>query len=147
MTQRTNKVIVVKKSERDCYYTHTNYPKIFNQTYWGAFDNSKNKLEEEIIENRNQFIRTYNIKDIKAKSKVPAYINKFIDRNAYPFLDHTEVYITKDNNYIAISSPYADINSEHIENGWTEIHALYNMSTKTFIKLIPMRTKVIVMSP
>jgi hypothetical protein len=146
MTQ-TKKVIVVKKSDRDYYYTHTNYPKIFNQTYWGAFDNSKNKLEEEIIENRNKFIRTYNIKDIKSKSKVPAYINKFIDRNAYPFLDHTEVYITKDNNYVAISSPYADINSEHIENGWTEIHALYNTSAKTFIKLIPMRTKVIVMSP
>lgn len=145
MTQ-TKKVIVVKKSDRDYYYTHTNYPKIFNQTYWGAFDNSKNRLEEEIIENRNKFISTYNIKDIKPKSKVPDYINKFIDRNVYRFLDHTEVYITKDNNYVAISSPYSDINSEHIENGWTEIPALYNTSAKTFMKLIPMRTKVIVMS-
>lgn len=145
MTQ-IKKVIVVKKSDRDYYYTHTNYPKIFNQTYWGAFDNSKNRLEDEIIENRNNFISAYNIKDIKAKSKVPEYINKFIDRNVYNFLDHTEVYITKDNNYVAISSPYSDMNSDHVNNGWTEIPALYNTSTKTFMKLIPMRTKVIVMS-
>lgn len=134
-TQSTKKVIVVKKPVRDYYYTHTHYPKIFNQTYWGAFDNSKNLLEDEIIENRNQFISTYNIKNIKSKSAVPQYINKHIDRNTYPFLDHTEVYITKENNYLIISSPYSAI-EEHTKNGWTQIKPLYNTSATTFMKLV-----------
>jgi hypothetical protein len=80
----------------------TEYPKIFNNTYWGAFEFQPDELE--ITHNRNYFIKDFNI------SKV--YDGDFIDmcderlRNYGRCFDHFEFYSTKGGRIIFLNSPY-----------------------------------------
>jgi hypothetical protein len=116
----------------------TDYPEIYKNTYWGC---STGEIEPETIENRNKFITDYNIKHYK--SRPPQFIEKIINRNVYRYLDHTEVYVNHDKEYILISSPYGgrDKEDEHLKDGWTEIYHLYNPDAKTFIMKCNMKYK------
>ena len=43
------------------YYEQTEYPDIYKKVYWGAHHGNK---DEEILKNRNKFVKEYDIKDI-----------------------------------------------------------------------------------
>lgn len=135
MTSKSKLTFTPEHFEDPSVSSLTKYPKIFDNTYWGAWRQKKNNktITDDIINNRNKFIKDYNIKSCPRKT--PRYVDKYTNRNVYRYLDHTEEYITNDGYYILISSPYAN-EDEHIKNGWVEIDKLYSTSATTFMKKI-----------
>jgi len=92
------------------YSDKTENKKIFKTTYWGNFS-LKNRSDEdlkeldEIVKNRNNFINDYNIKNIvnKRPVKLHEYIKELEQKNK---LDHVEIYLTNDDKYLILNSPY-----------------------------------------
>jgi len=122
------------------YAVQTNYPKIYGATYWGAFNINSNPISDTIIQNRNEFISKYNISNIKTRpiKKIVDYISKL--QNGNLLYDHIEVYITNDNKYLILNSPYGS-SKENIEqfatkDGWIHIDNMYSDDTESFIKYI-----------
>jgi len=120
------------------YYEHTKYPQLYKNTYWGKFQSNSNP---KIIENRNNFVKKFNIQE--CITKIPQYISKIIDETRlYITLDHLECYRTTDKQIIIVSSPYSDtISQDYIKCGWISIEMLYNEAAITYIKYVPMRIK------
>ena len=118
-------------------YTRTQHPKMYQNTYWGhpKYDDSYANM----IDNRNKFPNDFDIKCYMSKCKRPQYILEEIEPR---YIDHPEVYINKDGDYVIISSPYSPQDSEyHLANGWTEIYPMYNTSARTFMKKVPLRRR------
>ena len=89
--------------------------------------------------NRNNFISKYNIK--KRVKCCPRYIIlELIKLNCG---DHNEIYLTNDEDYILISSPYTNNEKYFNENnpGWNRIEKLYSIDALTFMKVVPMKKK------
>jgi len=123
------------------FYELTDYPKIFKKTYWGKF-NTENREQKEmeeiknIVQNRNQFIKDYNIKNICLRPIKKIY--KFIDKvKNDSLIDHLEIYETNNKEYYILNSPYKNIDDEitieFINLGWTFIPKLYFNESITFI--------------
>jgi hypothetical protein len=111
----------------------TEYPEIFKYTYWGGFLYSNEKAN--IIENRNRFIREYDIKNHKqtGMKKLCEWLDN--EKRTNLDLDHVEIYITNDKQLIVITSPYNHVNPSDFEDrGWTPIYPLYNRNAYTFMK-------------
>lgn len=118
-------------------YTRTQSPKLYEKTYWGhpKYDDSY----EKIIQNRDNFPRDFDIKCYMSKCKRPQYVLKEIEPR---YIDHPEIYINKDGDYVIISSPYDPHEADnHLANGWTEVYPMYNTSARTFMKKIPSRRR------
>ncbi len=125
------------------YYAEmTNYPKIYNCTYWGRFKWGKHcesqKEEErmqEVIKNRNRFIDDCGIKKVlpysKQTKKLTAYVEWLKTRNQ---IDHLEIYLDKHNDYVLINSPYG--NSDDQVPDMQKFYTMYNDAT-TFVKILP----------
>jgi len=127
------------------YYSLTNYPNIYNGTYWGRFDNHNDRLESSIIENRNNFINDFNIKKV-ISSKIPQYIRKQIENQDNLDLDHREYYKNNDNKYVVIISPYMKNDdykkiNKFILNGYERIYNLYSPDALTFYKELITRSR------
>jgi hypothetical protein len=126
-------------------YELTNYPRIYVHTYWGAFSTGDHHTgNDEIIHNRNRFIREFNI---KKSADRPKYIQKMLDKYKADKLDldHIETYINHNNEYVILSSPYYPTETDqqkYSENGWISIYNLYmHEGTTTFMKTVPMRRR------
>jgi hypothetical protein len=112
------------------YYEHTNYPKIYSETYWGSF---LGKPSDTILENRNRFINDYEI-----STKYPSS-NKTISELYYTLrngrlsshTDHIEIYRTVNRGVIVVNSPYGNDIPEDFP--MTEIGQLYSENCKTYI--------------
>jgi hypothetical protein len=117
----------------------TEYPEIFGRTYWGAF--KYNHEVDDIIENRNDFIKKYNIKNKRPlKDKLWQMFSEEKKRTNLD-LDHLEVYNTNDNKLIAITSPFKHVNPSDFEKeGWTSIYPLYYEEAYTFLKEVDPKT-------
>jgi hypothetical protein len=127
------------------YYKQTQYPAIYIKTYWGGFTSRTQSVMgstlEDIISNRNRFIEDFNIKNIYKRF---VWIQAILDdEKKHCMLDHTEIYITKDKQYIIfITSPYEHITKQSfIDRGWTEIYPLYSVSGKTYCKVFSYRSR------
>ena len=127
-------------------YQSTEYPQIYINTYWGSSPlDHQNGITPDIITNRNNFIRDYNIN--KCVRDPPKYIEKQIQNEVnLGICDHLECYKTNDKHYILISSPYKligetkiRIENEYGQNGWAQIVDLYSTNTSTFIKILDSR--------
>ena len=130
------------------YSDKTNYKNIYGHTYWGAFKvegklNSNNDKFKKIINNRNSFITDYNIKKCYS-TNTPVKLSTLVNymRNDPKFgssIDHVEVYLQNDGNYLIVISPYY-VSSEDtknlIDDGWKKIYDLYSNSTTSFVKVI-----------
>jgi len=118
---------------------------MFKNTYWGNFEYNGSNLKNEIIVNRNKFIKDYGIRRKIKNKNVPKYVKKsYCDGNFLKDMDHIEVYETFVNNYLIVNSPYRFDDYEPIflnDNGWYEIYKLYSSDARTFIKIISKRTK------
>lgn len=123
--------------KRKSWAEWTKYPKLFESVYWGNFSSCEfedgsfdNKPDEQIIQNRNEFISTYHIKKMgKPKKTIDNFIHiNFLDRNKFNFIDHIEYYKTDDNKIIIISSPYS-LTDEDIQKcekkGWVQIKNIF----------------------
>jgi len=125
------------------YYDLTAYPKIYKSTYWGTFKLYEEKPDErlnKIIENRNNFIKEFNIKCYE--KKLPKYMlmrcEKIINIG-----DHVEKYKTNDNKLIILNSPYEPSEKEHqhfLKLGYIEVQPLYNHFAKTYLFIIDIFT-------
>ena len=80
------------------YASLTDYPRIFEKTYWGRFDGVD--PPHGIIENRNMMVREFGI--VK-KSEMPCLVMPFGQE-----WDHMECYKVHDGLYLVINSPYID---------------------------------------
>lgn len=121
------------------YADQTAYPEIYRKTYWGCFITQRQFPEEDyIINNRNKFIREYQIKC--CRQKAPQYLYKIMSlaEEEKRDLDHVELYETLDDDYfIVLSSPYGvEKPKTHIKNGWIEIYQMYSSDARTFLKRI-----------
>jgi hypothetical protein len=139
------------------YYELTKYPNIFKNTYWGCFKGNKDDLDV-IVNNRNQFIKDYNIKQTaKMTSNVRFDFNTTFYRspnneydmidfkrnnyyNDHRYIDHLEIYKTRDNKMVVLSSPYKTLDDEtkinvFKENGWNLLYDLYDKNALTFCKI------------
>ena len=120
---------------KNYYCNLTEYCKIFENSYWGNFDNNLDELEKEIITNRNNFVRVFEI--IKYKS-IPKKCEKYfcLDKRYEEykdFFDHTEEYKTK-NGYVVICSPYYAQDELAKKLGYKKYNKLYSNSAFTYIK-------------
>ena len=140
------------------YCDLTNYPDIYECSYWGQFifddSYSHDHININIIENRNKFIKEYNI--AKYNSKNNKYIKLQTDMNRLKdeplpsggfennIWVHTEHYLTHDKKRIMVISPYIDIDSpENIsefeeyfnKHNFKPYNKLYSIDTLTFIRV------------
>ena len=115
----------------------TDYPEIYELTYWGNFEFPNYYSTPEIINNRNKFIKDYDIE--KCVLIKPEFIYEMVNRSTYKYLDHVECYKARNEYYVLISSPYTESHDqEHLDDGWTKIYPLYSSKTgdSTFIKIV-----------
>ena len=126
----------------------TDYPKLYSQTYWGAFklDGTHHKMEnmKKIFENRNAFPKEYNIKQIaklKLLDRYWLYMNNDPDQRKYGY-DHLEMYKLDDGKILILNSPY-DTSQERTKmlegDGWKKIYELYFDSAHSFIKIMTVK--------
>ena len=118
------------------YYDMTEYPKIFKNSHWGNFDRYKKHKIEDIITNRNNFVKEF---EIVKKKDIPKKYHKYFNfekRNDEhrPFYDHVEEYKTKNNNYLVICSPYTNYDELAEKLGYKKYNQLYSSDAFTYIK-------------
>ena len=131
------------------FYELTEYPRIFKKTYWGTFNRNDYEMAEimEIINNRNEFIKKYNIKQCIPKYKLPKKVfNETIinDVNDMFLFDHVEYYKSYDNKYYMLNSPYTNEGSNVDKRlslmRFEKIVPLYFKNAVTFIKeIVPVK--------
>lgn len=119
------------------YSDKTEKKKIYQNTYWGQFslkDRTQEELNEleEVVLNRNRFVKEFKIKSIvnKCPVKFDKYLNKFKNSNK---TDHMEIYLTNDDKYIILNSPY-DPDEKKVPD-MQKIYKMYN-NAYSFIKII-----------
>jgi len=114
----------------------TNFPKIFNGTYWSKFiygDSGINTNFEEmkmITDNRNKFVIDFQIKKL---ASIPSSLRFFV-YDCY-LLDHLEIYKNKQGDYILICSPY-NKQDGLLNIGFKEYNKLYCGHAYTYILVI-----------
>ncbi len=122
-------------------YDLTDYPKVYKLKYWGQFTYDERDTNNEILENRNKFIKDYNI-NVKSKSQhFHTHHALSSSTKLYSHLDHIECYLENGTKNIIIITSLCNINSINYlkSNGWDEIYPLYSSGAKTFIKIFKPR--------
>ena len=110
-------------------YKKTNYPEIFEFTSWGQ---SYTDCTDEIINNRNNFIDTFNIK------RYVSGFNSYLNNKFFPceFVDaEWEIYMDDNLNYVLVSSEIGDSDKIWV-SGWDVWHSLISTNDTTHIKII-----------
>ena len=108
-------------------YEKTEYPEIYMNTYWGNFTDD---ADEEIINNRNNFIKDFEIIGIMKEEKKMIELKQILINKYLTFFDHIEIYKTINNTYIFITSPYGLEKNEML--GFKKIYNLYSHYSNTF---------------
>ena len=121
--------------ERKSCADYTEYPKLFNQVYWGRGDTSA-RPNEDILNNRNKFAESH--RGIKVITKIPQYIRAVLNfaKLKAPYVDHEEWYKDLDFYIMLISIPDCyDVESEI----WEKIDRLYSTGQFTYMIKIPIK--------
>jgi len=126
---------------RTLSYSVTEYPDLYKDTYWGAFDYALvDEIDETIIQNRNRFANEYclrsHLNDVGSKYEKDVELN---GEASWRLRDHIEYYKTQDKSVVAvfsISGVSQKTTEMAMENGYTEIYPLYLRSATTFVKAI-----------
>ena len=115
--------------------TKTKYPSLFREVYWNGFSSDSEEGLQKVIENRNHFVEEFNIYNLI--KTYPNSIYKHIDRVNFSYIDHPEVYFSKDGYFIIIISLYGDLNENIIKDGWVQYNNLYSVyKSTTYYKAI-----------
>jgi hypothetical protein len=86
-------------SKDTSFYQYTEYPKIYEGSYWGNFDS---KPEDNIANNRNSFITDYNIKKyVKHMPRSGKKIEKYMKQYSWFNGRHLELYSINDKNTLS----------------------------------------------
>lgn len=121
----------------------TKYPRIFHKVYWGGSEG----VDAEIISNRDRFMKEYKIVDFLAHGRSRKLWERHIKYLEGICLDHTEQYLTRDDQVVFITSPYGSPDSGGfrdaekfallIKEGWKPMYPLYNHNASTYYKIVP----------
>ena len=91
-------------------YELTDYPEIYKHTwcYWGGFINGNSPVTQEIIDNRNDFIKEFRIRKFHSTHTISNLISnlKTLSHNKPTDLDHIETYVTHQKAIIVVISNY-----------------------------------------
>lgn len=124
------------ESKMEKHADYTNYPKLFENTYWGQYRSEP--PEDNIVENRNRFVEQFSIKS--KVNKIPKRIknNYWHENKGYKKnMDHVEVYKTRDDKYLIVNSPYNSIHTCTNLNDWIPTNGLYsNNAGISYYKII-----------
>ena len=115
---------------------YTKHAKIFNKSYWGAFEGS---AAQNINDNRNDFVKEFDIKSYYIRMPKRIF-NKAHDPYCGYKIDHIETYKTKDNKCIIVNSPYsvsAEEEEKIIAQGYIKYKPMYNSMATTYIYITP----------
>jgi len=121
------------------YYEMTEFPKIYCNSYWGAF-RSCNKPDENVFKNRNEFAKIHQLLPKQVSYNIKNKMRDLIGLN-YQLMqlkfDHDEYYKTADNHFVVVVSPYTSKESkdylELIAEGWTPVDTLYSSSAESLM--------------
>ena len=137
-----------EQSKIKCF-NKTNYPKIFQNVYWGGhMHDTKSIITEDQYKNRNEFVQEFGIsrqKDLPYKLESKLVKEGFIVPGGNPILDHEECYYTEKESekYILIYSPYCTAEDKDYEKiiefynnfGFNVYKSLYAKNATTFIRI------------
>ena len=142
------------------YAEATDFPKLFEQTYWGGFELSKKQQEgnddnfNNIIKNRNEFAKKYNLNTKSwCRDKIPYRYKLEIRCMAAEYCyrancgivcsskyDHFECYRTKINDVdsliLIVSNYKTDIPHSIIEEQWEIVPKMYGGAASVTWQLI-----------
>jgi len=116
------------------YYQLTEYPNIYINTYWGAFEDTNGLIDDDIILNRNNFIKDFNIKN---KPKLSAWCSRFLNTLPKQFLDHPEIYRDREKNFVFVTSPYCW--NEEPPKPFREVGKMYTTNSRTFVCVLSLQ--------
>jgi len=114
----------------------TNFPKLFERTYWNTQLQNEREWRENlaILSNRDEFALKYNIKN--RPNSWPNWMRELVEKfrnSAWREFDHPEVYKDFDKNWVVVISPYGD---NHDVDGWKEIPPIYHARAKTYVRIL-----------
>lgn len=117
--------------EYDKNYQMTEYPRIFKKSYWGRHLYE----EDDIIENRNMFVRDFRVKEYKS------YIPWSFDHDLFSIKhsDHKEYYVTENKDIIILISvsEWANFDDHFQQFGFRKYKKLYSHCSTTYFGIIP----------
>jgi hypothetical protein len=118
------------------YAEQTRYNTIFKRTYWGNFQKTESLPEDEIVNNRNDFVETNDI--ARYYPTYPRYLSRkfgmeygFVQSGR--FWDHIEVYTTNPGDYIVVSSPYGNLDETVVPEEFSKIAPIYSTSATSYM--------------
>lgn len=142
------------ENNTDIYYYTLFDNSIFKGTYWGNFKRDVVDFGDDIIENRKQFLKDFNLSKLShptnlSKQKVrnlgfksdDLFVECDIEYEGISFRpDHVEVYKLKNqNSYLYLFNNYdisQDTKNVLIKNGYKEYPKLYNNENTTMYKIV-----------
>lgn len=95
-----------------CNFERTSYPFVYAKTYWGVFEHTPhehNDVPPHIFDNRNSFVRDYQIKRVQKTFRHKKEFDKLHSGSNY---DHVEYYLTTDKRTLMVVNPYTRSNLE-----------------------------------
>jgi len=123
--------------ERSCDFT--NYPKLFQGTYWGRYKclvESDRQNETIIGLNRNKFVQLYNLRRaIRGSKRIHKKAELIV--NNLDIRDNIEFYSTYDKKIVTLFS--ASVMGHHefiIQQGYILFDPLYSTGRQTYIKIL-----------
>ena len=129
--------------EEKKYSDYTDYPRIFEDVYWGNFklylnDTSTHRREEleDICVNRNKLVEEHKIK--KNISNPSTKLRGKVLSELSPWKRHIEYYKCEDKKVIVIFSKYVENDNEHskyISIGYKAIPPIYSFNQKSYMKV------------
>lgn len=124
------------------YSDLTQYPQLYENTYWGNFKAGKGYPNSDIVNNRNEVAEQYSL--LKNIMPRPAYLQYLLDdlrscENKY--LDHVETYEIPNKKVMIIVSPYRapDVQLPPPRH-WFTIPKIYSQSADSYAIIVPRGT-------
>jgi len=119
----------------------TQYPNIFEWTFWSKYCSNRLDQQDTVINNRNSFVSIYHV--LKLIDVFPRKVERFANVQSlkYKSIKHMEVYKSQDHPYIIIASPIHEPTETEsqalIADGWQRIPGLFFSHSDSWIHLNP----------
>lgn len=120
----------------------TQYPDIFEWTFWSQYCSNKLDQQEIVINNRNSFVSTHHVLEL-IDDVVPRHIQRFtyVQSAKHKKIHNIEVYKTQNHPYIVVSSPVEELtvleSQALIADGWHRTPRLFYPNLDSWIHLNP----------
>ncbi|NCC26415.1 MAG: hypothetical protein EOM25_14645 [Deltaproteobacteria bacterium] len=111
----------------------TRYPHLFRDTYWGRFEVPPNDMNLEIFENRNLFVKEFQIVRQSNDRLSPFFHDMQGDGHGWP--DHREAYRTKGKGFVLTFHNY--VGNDYTHPAFTAWKPMYHAKAITYVATFP----------